>query len=483
MEALRRRNTRALAVAGLALAALIAGLVVGLSHKTSEKRLVPAGGGHGDTYDPLSYDESRRAVFEQQAAAGLSHVLYAKSPGGAVATAQRVARYRPLVTKAAAAGKVDANTLEAIVFLESAGRPDVIAGGDPANASGLTQILAQTGSGLLAMHVDLAKSRKLTKKIAHARGGRLRTLLRQRRHADDRFDPAKALAGTVRYLQFAREKLKRTDLSVVSYHMGVGNLQTALQLYTGKSDSQVPYAQLYFDSTPLVHRRAYRLLAALGDDSSTYYWRVLAATQIMRLYRTNPAELKRMSALQNGRSNAELVLHPPESTRSYDTPRELRSGYLLGSLEKLPNNPSRIAFRVDPSMGSLAKRLHAPRPIYRGLRPEALALLAYMSAGTRAIAGGGSLIVTSSVRDNQYQRALMTGNIEATHGYSLHTTGFAFDIARLYSSKRQALAFQFMLDRLTALNLIAWAREPQAIHITVSSEAKKLEPLLGSLGA
>jgi hypothetical protein len=31
-----------------------------------------------------------------------------------------------------------------------------------------------------------------------------------------------------------------------------------------------------------------------------------------------------------------------------------------------------------------------------------------------------------------------------------------------------------MLDRLQSLNLIAWVREPGAIHITVSSEASEL---------
>jgi len=31
-----------------------------------------------------------------------------------------------------------------------------------------------------------------------------------------------------------------------------------------------------------------------------------------------------------------------------------------------------------------------------------------------------------------------------------------------------------MLDRLQALNLIAWVREPGTIHITVSSEARRL---------
>jgi hypothetical protein len=35
-----------------------------------------------------------------------------------------------------------------------------------------------------------------------------------------------------------------------------------------------------------------------------------------------------------------------------------------------------------------------------------------------------------------------------------------------------------MLDRLQALNLIAWVREPAAIHITAGPEAKKLRELL-----
>jgi hypothetical protein len=62
-------------------------------------------------------------------------------------------------------------------------------------------------------------------------------------------------------------------------------------------------------------------------------------------------------------------------------------------------------------------------------------------------------------------------NIEATRAYSLHTTGYAFDIERHYANGAQAHAFQFLLDRLQALDLIAWVREPEAIHITVSSSA------------
>ena len=64
---------------------------------------------------------------------------------------------------------------------------------------------------------------------------------------------------------------------------------------------------------------------------------------------------------------------------------------------------------------------------------------------------------------------LVGRNREATQNYSLHTTGYSFDVLRRYSGGRQAQAFQYALTRLQALNLIAWVREPAAIHITVSA--------------
>jgi hypothetical protein len=129
-------------------------------------------------------------------------------------------------------------------------------------------------------------------------------------------------------------------------------------------------------------------------------------------------------------------------------------------------------------MGELAPQLNRRRALYRALKPEALAMLVYIAAGAHEISGQAPLIVTSTVRDKAYQRRLVKGNIQATRAYSLHTTGYAFDILRSYRSRRQALAFQFMLDRLTALDLIAWAVEPQVIHVTVSSDARVLAPLL-----
>jgi hypothetical protein len=219
---------------------------------------------------------------------------------------------------------------------------------------------------------------------------------------DERFDPAKALAATGRYLKQAKDEFGREDLAVVSYHMGIGNLQGVLGAY---GDDGASYAQLYFDTSPDSHAHAYRLLYRLGDDSKTYYWRVLASREVMRLYRDDRGKLERFADLQAGASSGELVLHPD------------------GAAD-------------DTEPGTL--------------RPEANALLAYIRHGVATVSGVRAPLKV------------------------LRRHGFAFDVRRDYVSDAQAQAFQYMLDRLQALNLIAWARQGNRIRIVASSEGRKL---------
>ncbi len=368
------------------------------------------------------------------------------------------------------------------MFLESAGREDALAGGIE-GAVGLTQILAETGTNLLGMEVDVERSGRLTRRIERAlRRGRLfevQELRRERRTVDERFDPVKALAGSARYLTIARAELGREDLAFVSYHMGIGNLQGVLSAY---GEDEPSYARVYFDSTPTRHPAVQRRLAAFGDDSSNYLWKLYAARDIMRLHREDPDELARLEQLQTAKNSAEEVLHPPEETTRFGTPAVLGAAWDEGEIRAFPNDPARTGLARDPRMGELAPRIDAIPALYRGLRPEALALALYIGAQTREYAGGdGPLTVTSTVRDGEYQRRLVRGNHEATRNYSLHTTGWAFDIARDYRSRRQALAFQFVLDRLQVLNVIAWVREPAAIHVTAAADAEALLPLLERL--
>ena len=460
-----------LAVLVLVLAAGGALAVVGLIEKDDERpsygpvTLAP------DEPDPFGWEPEREDELVARATAGHSHVLYEKSPGGVFASARRVERWRAQIDEVAVSAGVDADVLEAMVFLESAGYPDARAGNDLSGAVGLTQILAETATSFLGLRVELAASERLTRRIR--RRGPSPALLARRRKVDERFDPKKALAAAGRYLQIAEGTLGREDLAVASYHMGIGNLENVLAAY-GEQDAS--WAQVYFDATPRNHPRTYRLLAGFGDDSATYLWRVYAAREIMRLYREDRAELQRLAGLQTAKASAEEVLHPPGETPIFETPAELEEGYLAGELRPFGGIPG---LRTDPQMGELARRLDAERRLYRGLRPAAFALAAYLSAGVRDVAGTrASLSATSSVRDLSYQRLLGRRNAFATHEYSLHTTGYAFDIRRDYATRGQAVAFEYMLDRLQSLNLIAWVREPGAIHITASSEGRDLLRLL-----
>jgi hypothetical protein len=377
--------------------------------------------------DPFAWTEDRSEALTRRAAAGTAHLLYTRSPGGVAVTAERVQRFRGPIEQAAGAAGVDPDRLEALVFLESAGRPDARAPGGIEGAAGLTQILAETATSLLGMNVDLERSRDYTRRLDRAlRQGNLpraAALNRARRRVDDRFDPAKALAGTARYLKLARERFGREDLAFVSYHMGIGNLEGVIERFGGGNRS---YAELYFDSTPLRHPRAYERLASFGDDSSNYFWKLGAAMEIMRMARSDPSRLERLAALQTSDDSARRVL---------------LEGAPQGDLRALASNPADTALEVRKGVE---------------LRPEAAAIALYMAAEVRAISKAPALRL-----------------LRADDG------GWTFRISREYASEEQALAFQYVLDRLQVLNVIAWSRTERTIRVTASRDGKELEALLG----
>lgn len=470
----RRRSPRAAGRARLALLiaglALFVGVLIAVLSGGGPMALPQPGIGAAPPGARFAYVPARAAAFADRAIAGEAHVLFVKSPGGVLTTAARVSAFRRQIDAAASGSGIDPATLEAITFLESAGDPNAVAGGDPVNASGLTQIVASTGVALLGMHIDLARSRSLTVRISRAlalgENGLAARLEAARRQADPRFDPGQALAATVRYLRLAERSFGRLDLAVASYHMGIGNLQSVLGAYDG--GQPVPYVQLFFDTAPDHHAQAYAILSNFGDDSWTYLWRVLAAEQIMRLYRSDPAALKRLAGLQTATGSAAYALHPPDQLRPFGDPSALGSGYARRVILPLPSNASALGLAYDPRMGALAHRLGVTSALYRGLRAPALGLLIELASRVRALSGGRApLTVSGAVLDQSYENQLGIDDPVAA-------AGWAFTIARRYVSGSQALAFQAMLDRLQALNLIAWQRLPSVIEITVAADAGRV---------
>jgi hypothetical protein len=463
-QLIRRRRASAAIGALLALIVVIVILGGGSSPAPVLGPPLPGLGHPARAGDPFAYASGRQQAFVQRAAIGNAQVLFSKSPGGALATAARVAAYRPLIDQVTRGTAIDPSMIEGLVFLESGGEPNVVAGTDPANASGLTQILASTGQSLLGMHINLPASRRLTAQINAAGTQEIQRLERRRAAIDDRFNPIKELAGTVRYLQIAaRDFGGRQDLALESYHMGIGNLQQVLSDYNG--GNPVPYAQIYFDSSPRHNPTTYRLLQSFSDESNTYLWRLEAAVQIMRLYRSDRAALVRLSRLETSFPSDAMVLVPPDRYRRFGDPAALSAAYRSHVLLPLPRNAAALGLAYSPTMGSKAARLKVPAALYHGLRPAALDMLIELAARVRALSGAKApLVVASTVIDARYQSLLGYNDPPAL-------TGYTFQIERHYVSAAQAQAFQAMLDRLQSLDLIGWIRGTDTIEITVAPGA------------
>ncbi len=464
---LQRRRLR-LVLAGAFVLLVVAVIVSGLGGGSLPKPPPPRAATSAGLRSPFAYVPSLQAEYVARAAAGNAHVLFTKSPGGVLATATRVAAFRPLIDRVTAGTGIDPNLLEGLVFIESAGLPEVIAGDDPADAAGLTQILAQTGQSLLGMHINLAQSRRLTAAIDRAAATNVSrrpydALLARRAAIDERFDPAKELAATVHYLRYAESQLHREDLAFESYHMGIGNLEHVLGDYNG--GRPVPYAQLYFDTSPAHHAAAYDLLAGFGDDSSLYYWRVLEAAQIMHLYRTDRHALAQLSTLQLDSGSTASVLHPPGRPGRFASPSALAAAYQDRTLVPLPSNARTLGLAINPRIGARASQVGATASLYRGLRPVALRLLVALAASVRSLSGGAApLRLYSAVSDVRYQE-------HAGDPFRAATDGYSFQIQRRYVNGAQAGAFQAILDRLQSLDLIGWIRQPTVIDVTVASDA------------
>jgi hypothetical protein len=463
----RRRLGRVTAGAALLLAVMIILVVGALQSSPAVLRpprgavLVPPSG------ELVGYRRGADAELARRAAAGSAQALFTKSPGGALATAARVARYRPLIDAAVRGTDIPPTLLEGLVFLESAGRPYAVAGGSVDNAAGLTQILPSTAASVLGLHVDLARSGFLLAAAQAAqtagsprRAARLNAELAQ---ADQRFDPARALVATVRYLELAQRDLGRLDLAVVAYHAGIGNVQRLLAEYD--AGRPVSYEQLYFSSSPYDHAAAWRFLTSLGDDSSQYLWRVLESERLMQMYRSRPAAVRRLSGLELSYPSDALTLLPAP-VPTFAGPAALSAAYQDGTLLPLPSDAARLHLVYASDMGALARGWRVPVALYRGLRPAALDVLVQIAATVHRLTGG-TLTVTSTVLDRRYERR--NGFFDPPGA-----TGFTFQILRRYRPAGQAQALQFVLGRLQALDVIGWIPGSRTIEVTAAPDAGRV---------
>src|SRR4029450_1612082 len=121
--------------------------------------------------------------------------------------------------------------------------------------------------------------------------------------------------------------------------------------------------------------------------------------------RTQRCGLNGLARLQNSKASAEDVLHPPGTIQHFHDPGAVERAWQQRGLQPLPNKPGLLHFRIDPQRGRLAPQLGQSPSVYRGLRPEALALLLHLADRVYALSGElKPLTVTNTIRDDAYQR-------------------------------------------------------------------------------
>ena len=188
---------------------------------------------------------------------------------------------------------------------------------------------------------------------------------------------ARRSRGAVRYLELAEQRFGRDDLAVVSYHMGIGNLESVLDAY-GERDAS--WARVYFDATPRNHPRAYRLLQGSATTRPPTYGASTPPGRSCGSTARTPASCAGAPACRPPRRRPRRCSTRARETKVFESADDLDDAYRSGELRPFEGIRG---MRLDPQAGELAGRLDAEPPALPRAAPEAYELAVYLAAGVR----------------------------------------------------------------------------------------------------
>ncbi len=220
----------------------------------------------------------------------------------AVAGARRVTgdpKLQAVFRSAAAASGFPQDLLEAIAYLESWG--DVSAESWAGSPRGIMQISVDTARtmGLKVGHVTRYRTVKVKVRVKSA-GGKVRykTVARRTPYTvfvrDERLIPEHAIPAAAHYLAGMERTFGGRDWAIFAYHCGQGcvaEMQDLTRRARGIPKDRITVPRMYFSLNPAWNRELYLAIQQQmqRDYSPTYYFRILCASQLLALYRSDPA--------------------------------------------------------------------------------------------------------------------------------------------------------------------------------------------------
>ena len=378
-----------------------------------------------------------------------------------------------------------ASVLQAMAYLESWG---VANAESPAGPRGILQISEATGKRIGLRIVYATRHRTIkTQTAVRNKHGKLvyRTVRRKETYTvlvrDDRLKPEKAIPAAAMYLAGMERRYGGRDWAIWAYHCGEGcvaDFRAMAKSVKGLDDPPASVAKVFFGCSPVWNRDLCAAIHAQMDRdySPTYWFRVMRAEQLLRMYRDDAPEFRDLA--EEYRYSAAPAQRAPDRLSAWLKPQDLI--YESGDLIRTDPGSKLVGAPDDPDFFGFRPIGHDGRGDWRGKAlPSTLGTLAYIAFETRRLFGalrpGEGFVPLEATA-----LVLPKAGEEATDGVQGarildHASGRVFDLSVSGLPPGEQECLQFVLDDMGWNGSLGFIEEPpgrQTMHIGCSPSSR-----------
>jgi soluble lytic murein transglycosylase-like protein len=381
-----------------------------------------------------------------------------------------------------------ASVLQAMAYLESWG---VANAESPAGPRGILQISEATGKRI-GLRIVYATRRRTIKTQTAVRNKHGKLVFRTVRHKeaytvlvrDDRLKPEKAIPAAAVYLAGMEQRYSGRDWAIWAYHCGEGcvaDFRAMAKSARGSNDAPASVAEVFFGCSPVWNRELCEAIHAQMDRdySPTYWFRVMRAEQLLRMYRDDAAEFRDLA--EEYRYAAVPAHRAPDRLSAWLKPQD--PVYEAGDLTRNDEGSKLVSAPDDPEFLGYRLSDHAENDNWRvKALPSTIGTLAYIAFETRrlyeALHPGevfAPLEATALVLPKgEGGPAGLAPGARTTD----HASGQVFDLSESGLPPGERECLQFVLDDLGWSGALGFVEEPsgtpavETMHIGCSPSSR-----------
>ncbi len=286
--------------------------------------------------------------------------------------------------------------IAAVAYLESWGLPTVQSYAGP---KGIMQVASGTARTMGLRMIYATKYRVSTERVqVKGKRGKSTSRLVKRRVPyqvlvrDERLVPERAVPAAAQYLAKLATRYGSRDWAVFAYHCGEGcvaGVRDIVRRSRGFNDDNMTVARAFFSASPAYNKDLQETLQhhMERDYSPTYWFRIMRAEQLLKMYRDEPAEFKRLFHEYRNRANPDqraphrlAVWLKPEDLEflTCDDMKREQGKKLVQAFD----NSKRFGFTLRPDIGLSDP---ANQDYYRQASPSTMGVIAYVAYETRRL--------------------------------------------------------------------------------------------------